>query len=101
MATLYVSEFKEFATIIATDAPVKAVRLPPIAEQTVAIGGASTASTAFSSITGVIRLSTDTACSIAVGRSPTATTSNMRLAAGQTEYFAVAAGQQIAVIANS
>lgn len=76
-------------------------RTPPVAEQTVAIGGASAQSAAFNAATQVVRVHADAICSIAFGANPTATASTMRMAAGQTEYFAVNPGDKIAVITNS
>lgn len=97
MAVLYVTEFAKPAQgVNATVAP-----MPPLAEQTVAIGGSSTSSSAFSAQTNLIRVHTDAVCSIAIGGGPTATSSTMRLAAGQTEYFAVSPAHKIAVITNS
>jgi len=100
MATLYISE----AVGINADAngfipPL--MQLPPVAEQTVAIGATSAQSAAFGSNTNMIRLESDTACSVSVGVNPTATASKMRLAADSPEYFRVASGHKIAVIANT
>lgn len=97
MATLYVTEF----SCITTD-HIQAAQEPELASQTVAISGASAASGAFSDTTRLVRVHTDSICSIKFGTSPTATTSNRRMAANQTEYFGVPMGQQfkVAVIAN-
>ena len=73
---------------------------PPVAEQTIAITGSSTALAQFSGYTAMIRVDCDAICSISIGNSPVATTTNKRLAANQTEYFGVIPGQQIAVITN-
>lgn len=74
-----------------------------IAEQTAIVtSGTSQQSSAFGTRTTFIRLITDDICHIAYGSSPTAaTTSTIKMAAGQTEYFAVKAGQKIAVILGS
>jgi hypothetical protein len=75
---------------------------PPVAEQTVAIGGASAACTnAFGTYTRLIRVHVDAICHIAIGAAPTATTSKKRMAAGQTEYFAVNGGWKIACITGT
>lgn len=95
-ATLYVTEF--------TSAPpvsvyYQAANTPAVANQTVAIGVSSAQSAAFSGTTGLVRIHADVACHVVVGgASPTATATSMRLAAGQTEYFVVLAGQKLAVI---
>lgn len=95
MAVLYIAEFaKPAGGVNATVAP-----LPPIAEQTVAIGGSSTASSAFNAQTTLIRVHTDAICSISIGAA--ATSSKMRLAAGQTEYFVVTPSQILNVITNT
>lgn len=93
MGKLYVTEF------IDTDAgsPVAVSHT----DQTPVTYGASTQSAAFGSNTKLIRVHTDSICSIAFGANPTATTNNMRLAAGQTEYFAVQPGQKVAAITNT
>jgi hypothetical protein len=99
MATLYITEFANIGRDQGQG--VQATPLPPVAEQTVAIGVASAQSGAFNAATSFVRAHTDAICSIAVGVNPTATTGNARLAANQTEYFQVRAGDKIAVIANS
>lgn len=99
MATLYIAEFTESAFgQIAGHAPVAA--LPAVTEQTVAISGASAQSSAFGNQTEIIRVHTDTTCSILVGTNPTATAAKLRMVADQTEYFAVQPGDKIAVITN-
>ena len=72
-----------------------------IAEQTVAIGGTSTQSSAFNAKTKLIRVHTDAICSIKIGSNPTATATTMRMVAGQTEYFEVNSAYKIAVITNT
>lgn len=99
MATLYIAEF-ESITPTSEGGSAQVSRAPPIAEQTVAIG-ASTQSAAFNRSTRYVRLHSDGICSVAFGANPTATTANMRLAAGATEYFGVTPGQKLAVISNT
>lgn len=98
MATLYISEFSKVAMV---DGRMTAVGLmPPVAEQTVTIAGASAPSAAVNAATKYVRLHTDTACFVAFGTSPTAVTaSSLKLAANQTEYFGVSPGFAVAVIA--
>lgn len=76
---------------------------PPLAEQTVAIGGGSLSSNAFNTATRFVRLHSDAICSVEFGTSPTATSLTGRMAQNQTEYRAVPAGQsfKVAVITNS
>lgn len=103
MATLYVAEFER-----PRNQWVDIANAPPVVEQTVAIGGASTQCTnAFGGTnqtqykTAMIRVATDAICSIAIGTNPTATTSTMRMAANTVEYFSVSPNMKIAVISNT
>jgi hypothetical protein len=104
LATLYITEFSTVKGLIGTqqtDAPP----MPPIAEQTVAIGAGSTQSAAFNANTHGIRLMADAVCSIvigpATGNGPSAAATNMRLAANVPEKFTVPPGYKLAVITNS
>lgn len=100
MAVLYITEFKG-AKKDRSGMMLQLAVTPPIAEQTVAIAGASAQSAALNSTTEVVRLHTDAICSVAFGSNPTATTSTARLAAGSTEYFYVVPGSKVAVISNT
>lgn len=99
MATLYIAEFRGQA-YLGTQAP-QVVGVPPLVEQTLAIGASSVQSNAFSADTNIIQLSTDSVCSVAFGPNPTASATNMRLAANETRYFVVSPLQKVAVITNS
>jgi hypothetical protein len=98
MAVLYVSEYQRLG--LAQGQTVAAGHEPSVAEQAVVIGVGSTSSAAFSSRTNFVRLNCDSVCSVAFGASPTALTTAKRMAANQTEFFAVAPGHSVAVIAN-
>lgn len=74
---------------------------PPLAEQTVAIGGSSVASNAFNAGTTLVRLHADAICSVEFGATPTATATKARMAANQTEYKGVSFGLKVAVITNT
>lgn len=102
MATLYITEFSA-QTRDGGGAVLPAALMPPIAEQTVAISGASAQSSALQPGTNFVRVSSDVVCSIKVGTNPTAAATNMRLAAGSVEYFAVLPSQtmKVAVISNT
>jgi hypothetical protein len=79
------------------------VRSPDYRQQ-VAIGAGSVAtSNPFNNLTTLIRVHTDAVCCIAMGVNPTAVNTKMRLAANQTEYFAVPPGSnwKLAVITNT
>lgn len=102
MAILYITEFStEGRDGLGNIIPV-AMQLPA-AEQTVVISGVSAQSAAFQDVTTLVRVHTDSTCSILFGTNPTATTAKMRMTPNQTEYFSVRAnsGLKIAVIANT
>lgn len=105
MATLYVTEYATLGE--SSKGTPNLPEEPPVAEQTVAIGGGSIQSSQFNAKTRVIRLHTDTVCSILVGTNPVVTTSNQRMAANQTEYKALLLvgnpppQMKVAVIANT
>ena len=102
MATLYVSEHTAVGGRLA-GAYAQALIEPPLAEQTVAIGGTSAQSAAFQARTSLVRLHSDVTCHVAFGADPTATTSLKRMVAGQTEAFAIPKGEgfKVAVIQGS
>lgn len=74
---------------------------PPLAEQTVAIGGSAASSSAFSAGTNIIRLHCDAIASFKIGPAPVATTSSARTPADATEYFEVSPGDKLSVITNN
>lgn len=100
MAVLYITEFSNPNVNMN---PNQQGIQPPMAEQTVAIGGASVQSAALGNVTNLVRIHTDAICSIALGTNPTATAVKARLAANTTEYFIVPQGQafKVAVITNT
>lgn len=102
MATLFITEFAGRATD-ANGIPMEMPLFPELAEQTVAIGGSSTQSSAFHRDTTFVRIHTDVICSIKFGTNPTASATTARMAAGATEYFGVPKGMsyEVAVITNS
>lgn len=100
MPHLYVSEYSHQARD-ADGATLPSGREPAVTTQKVAIGGTSTQSAAFSERTQFIRVHADAICSVAFGADPTATAGAMRLAANQTEFIGVRAGDKLAVITNS
>jgi hypothetical protein len=76
---------------------------PPLAEQVRTTSASSAQSSAFNADTKLVRVHTDGIVSIVFGTNPTATTSKMRMVAGQTEYFAVPKGRsyKLAAIDNT
>jgi hypothetical protein len=99
MASLYVTEYLGLGRA-ALDTVTQAPTEPALTEQLVAIGGSSTQSAAFSTRTRLVRVHCDAICSVAFGPNPTAVNTAKRLAANQTEYFAVNGGDKLAVITN-
>ncbi len=106
MSTLFITEY----AIVGKDTNGRAMQVPqepPLAEQTIAIGGASVQSNAFNARTGLIRVHTDVICSKVIGPNPTATTAKGRMAANTTEYTAIDTqvvnppALKLAVIANT
>jgi hypothetical protein len=100
MSTLYIAEIAELG-VDSHGASVVAPVMPPITEQTLSIGVGSVASAAFNGHTRFVQIHTDAICSLAFGASPSATTSNQRLAANETRFYAVTRGDKVAVIANT
>jgi hypothetical protein len=97
MALLYISEFSELAQA----SNQQAARMPSLVDQApLAIGGASVQSAAFGPATRYVRLHSDVAAEVVFGANPTAVlNTSPRMAANQTEYFGVNAGDKVAVIA--
>jgi hypothetical protein len=106
MATLYITELASLAQN-ASAGTAQVGRYPQLGTQTVSIGVSSAASAAFSGATQLIRVHTDSICSIeigplnAAGNPPTASNKSMRLAANSTEYLGVAPGHYLSVIQNT
>lgn len=66
----------------------------------VEIGVASAPSAPMPETTRLVRVHTEAACRFAVGTNPVATSASPRMAAGQTEYMGLRAGDKIAFIAD-
>lgn len=95
MAVLYVTELADLGQAGGNSAPI--AQLPVVAEQAITFT-THTESSAFNPATRYVRLHTDTVCFVKFGTAPTAiTATNLRLAANQTEYFAVPANQSYKV----
>lgn len=98
MANLHITEFDRLAVSANNGPVVQIASMPPLAEQTVAIGGSSAASSAFNASTRFVCLTPKADCHIQIGATPTATTSLLPLTAGQVYYFGVTPGHKVAVI---
>lgn len=101
-ARLYITEFESFDQDIRSGSMF--ARCPPLFYQGMGYQGtSSTLSAPFSSRTRVIRVHTDTLCSILIGPAPLTAVAlgGMRMQANTTEYFAVRPGDCLAVIITS
>lgn len=101
MSVLYVTEFSHPEYDNAN--VVQIAREPMVTDQTVSISGSSGSSAAFNTLTNLVRLETDSICSVVFGTAPTAATTNRRMNANDVEYFGVPQGQsyKVAVISNT
>jgi hypothetical protein len=95
MASLYITEY---GSVGSERTPI--AQSPRVAMQKLTVG-AETKSAAFQPSTRFIRVHTDAICSIVISTAPTATTSDSRMAAGDTEYFGVNPGDKLSVISNT
>jgi hypothetical protein len=98
MANLHITEFDRLAVSANNGPVVQIASMPPLDEQTVAIGASSAASSAFNASTRFVCLTPKADCHIQIGATPTATTSLLPLTAGQVYYFGVTPGHKVAVI---
>lgn len=99
MAKLYVTEYVQNGV---NNTYPTATPLEPGVDQVVTFT-TTTQSTAFAANTTLVRIHTDSICSISFGTNPTATTSTKRLVAGATEYFSVPPGAayKVAAVTNT
>jgi hypothetical protein len=98
MSLLYVTEYAGIGFTQVGGAFTAVPIEPPLADYTVVFGSASPV---FQPSTILVRLACDAVCSVLIGLSPVASTTNGRLAANQTEYRGVPAkGFQVSVVSN-
>jgi hypothetical protein len=109
MSYLYITEL-ESITPTQEGGAAQVARMPPVAEQTIAITGTSAQSSAFNSRTRYVRIETDVIAGIAFGPNPTAAvasgtsataTGTARMAANTVEYFGVTPGTKVAAISTT
>lgn len=100
MALIDITEYSELA-VTGAGFKVMAGQEPSLKNQQVSIGGTSAQSTAFGDTTRFVRIHTDSACRVAIGTNPTASSTSMRIGAGGTEYLGVMPGLKLAVIATT
>jgi hypothetical protein len=105
MATLYITEFSR-TTVTGVTGPASqtstpAPLVPPVAEQAIALSGASAASAAFQNDTTLVMVSTDAPCCLAWGLDPTAVAGSQRMAANETRFYGVPKGEGLKLAAIS
>jgi hypothetical protein len=97
MARLYIAEYGTITALPAT-ANGQVPFEPPIREQVLDFTGGVVSSQPFAQYTRMLRLHCDAICSLIIGFPPiSATTSNGRWAANQTEFRGVPEGQGFVV----
>ena len=102
MTTLYITEFSGLQSATGTEKALKGTFAPvamlPGSTQALALAlsGASTPSAAMGTHTRLVRLQALADCHIAIDRA--ATPDDLRLTAGQTEYFGIAPGAVLQVL---
>jgi len=103
MAIVRIAEFSQMFQD--ANAPGQIAKCPPITQQAMTSSASSAASNPFNVATRFIRVHTDGVISIDIRTTPTAVigapNGTMRLAANQTEYFGVNAGDAIAIITDT
>lgn len=101
MAFMYIEEFAEMGIVQRNEYPIG--RQPAVARQQIAIAAGNTVSAAFNTKTRFVRIHVDAICSYRFGDAPVAVATDPRLAANQTEYFAVEPGgsNKVANITNT
>ena len=97
MAKIYITELANKGAA-ESGAGIEVAAVPPLAEQTVSVAGASAQSAAFNASTKFVRIATDTPVNLAFGANPTATVSTLYMPSGSVEYFAVTGGMKVAAI---
>lgn len=70
----------------------------PGTNQTIVTSGSSQQSSAFASLTSIIRVYCTQDCYLAFGTDPTASSSSLFLPSGTIEYFGVYGGTKVAVL---
>lgn len=96
---MFINEYNSLGNASAATAQI--ANEPAVAVQTpVDFSGGAAQSAAFNTNTSFIMIQCDSQCSYLVGTNPTATTSNMPLAAFLPLYIAVQPGQKISAVAH-
>lgn len=102
MSVLYISEYVD-APLVNPGQAIPVGIEPAVAQQHFTVSGTSAQSALFNAKTKFVRIHTDGIVSLKFGTNPTAVTTELRLAANQTEYFGVPEGglYMVAAITNT
>ena len=95
---VYISEFTRLV-VDDNGASLPLAPVPAVAEQRVAVGGASAQSAAFGANVRFVMVHAKSAAGLAFGPDPTAVNNRHVIGAGETRWYAVRPGDKIAVIA--
>lgn len=101
MSTLYIREFSSMAKVKGSNADLAAPQEPAVADQTVTVSGSHAESNAFNDDTRFIAITCDGIFSYQIAVSPVATTSMLRVPAGNIIYLGVKPGMKISAITNT
>lgn len=93
MAKVYVTQFADLRGNTAFSAPIQT--------DVITSSGASQAVCTVAATCNFVRIHTDGIISYTIGKAPTATVNDARLAASQTEYHCVQKNDIVAVITNT
>lgn len=97
MPNLYIVEFQlEGVDAFGNVMPV--AKQMPVASQKLAFSSSAQSAT-LNPLTTLVRLQPDGVCSVVFGSNPTASTNDMRMNLGQTEYFAVQPNSNLKIAA--
>lgn len=94
MSIMYITEFND----VGAQDPTSAME-PDNGDQAITFTATPGQSATFKSNTRMVRIQVDGIASIAFGTNPTATTSNRRMTAGQTEKYLIMPGSNLKVSA--
>lgn len=99
---LFLTEYASLASDIGSSG-IAAPLEPAIVDQSVAVSGSSTQSSAFNARTSFVMVHAQEACCVQWGTNPTAVTTKQRMAAGETRFVGIPAGKsfKVAVIAGA
>lgn len=100
MGRLYITEYAGAVVLPGWTSAIPIPMEPATRTQVVEIGDEAQCSEALAIHTRIVRLHADDPCSVKFGSDPEATIDDMPMGAEMTEYFGVAGGQKVSVIAN-